>query len=56
MDFSRYLVALCIRRAELSGLKELPGSAKDNLAPLVLLAPWMATTPLSRAIDKFEDA
>ncbi len=56
MDVSEYLVTLCIRRAELSGLKELPGSAKDNLTPLVLLAPWMATTPLSREIDKFEDA
>ena len=56
MDVKDYLVTLCIRRAELSGLKELPGSTKDHLTPLVLLAPWMATTPLSKAIDKFEDA
>ena len=56
MDVKDYLVTLCIRRAELSGLKELPGSTKDKLTPLVLLAPWMATTPLSKAIDKFEDA
>ncbi len=56
MDVTDYLVTMCIRRAELSGLKELPGGAKDKLTPLVLLAPWMATTPLSRAIDKFEDA
>ena len=56
MDVKDYLVTLCIRRAELSGLKELPGSTKDQLTPLVLLAPWMATTPLSKAIEKFEDA
>jgi len=56
MDVADYLVTLCIRRAELSGLKELPGSTKDRLTPLVLLAPWMATSPLSKAIDKFEDA
>lgn len=56
MDVQEYLVTLGIRPAELSGLKELPGSTKDRLTPLVLLAPWLATTPLSRAIDKFEDA
>ncbi len=56
MDVTEYLVTLCIRRAELSGLKEIPGSTKDRLTPLVLLAPWMATYPLSKAIDKFEDA
>lgn len=56
MNVSDYLVTLCIRRAELSGLKELPGATKDKLTPLVLLAPWLSTTPLSKAIDKFEDA
>lgn len=56
MDVSDYLVTLCIRPAELSGLKELPGHTKDHLTPLVLLAPWMATSPLSRAIQKFEEA
>ncbi|TJZ86180.1 beta family protein [Paracoccus hibiscisoli] len=56
MEVTEYLVTLCIRRAELSGLKELPGSTKDRLTPLVLLAPWLSTSPLSKAIDKFEDA
>ncbi|WP_312530119.1 beta family protein [Paracoccus sp. (in: a-proteobacteria)] len=56
MEVTDYLVTLCIRRAELSGLKQLPGSTKDRLTPLVLLAPWMATSPLSKAIDKFEEA
>ena len=56
MDVQEYLVTLGIRPAELSGLKELPGSTKDRLTPLVLLAPWLATTPLSRALDKFEEA
>lgn len=56
MDVQDYLVTLGIRPAELSGLKELPGGTKDRLTPLLLLAPWLATTPLSRALDKFEDA
>lgn len=56
MDVQEYLVTLGVRPAELSGLKELPGSSKDRLTPLILLAPWLATTPLSRALDKFEDS
>lgn len=56
MEVTDYLVTLCIRRAELSGLKELPGSTKDRLTPVILVAPWLATTPLSKALDKFEDA
>ena len=56
MDVQEYLVTLGIRPAELSGLKELPGSTKDALTPLVLLAPWLATIPLSRALDKFEES
>lgn len=56
MDVQEYIVTLGIRPAELSGLKELPGTTKDRLTPMVLLAPWLATTPLSRALDKFEEA
>ncbi|WP_068082429.1 beta family protein [Polycladidibacter stylochi] len=56
MDVQEYLVTLGIRPAELSGLKELPGTTKDRLTPLVLLAPWLATSPLSRALDKFEES
>lgn len=56
MDVHEYLVTMGIRPAELSGLKELPGSTKDRLTPVVLLAPWLATTPLSRALDKFEES
>lgn len=56
MDVQEYLVTLGVRPAELSGLKELPGGTKDRLTPLLLLAPWLATTPLSRALEKFEEA
>ncbi|XSG82495.1 MAG: beta family protein [Methyloligella sp. ZOD6] len=56
MEVHDYLVTLGVRPAELSGLKELPGSTKDRLTPLLLLAPWLATTPLSRALDKFEES
>lgn len=54
MNVHEYLVTLGIRPAELSGLKELPSSTKDALTPLVLIAPWMSTSPLSRALEKFE--
>lgn len=56
MDVHDYVVTVGIRPAELSGLKELPGSTKDRLTPVVLLAPWLATSPLSKALDKFEEA
>ncbi|RYF05753.1 MAG: hypothetical protein EOO77_28040 [Oxalobacteraceae bacterium] len=56
MDIQDYLVTLGVRPAELRGLKELPGGTKDRLRPLLLLAPWLATSPLSRALKKFEDA
>lgn len=56
MDIQDYLVTLGVRPAELRGLKELPGGTKDRLRPLLLLAPWLATSPLSRALEKFEDA
>jgi len=56
MNGQEYLVTLCVRPADLTGLKELPGITKDRLRPLVLLAPWLATIPLSCAFDKFEDA
>jgi len=56
MDVQDYLVTLCIRPAEMSGLKELPGATKDRITPLVLLAPWLGTTPLTRALEKFEES
>lgn len=56
MDIQDYLVTLGVRPAELRGLKELPGGTKDRLRPLLLLAPWLATSPLTRALEKFEDA
>ena len=56
MDIQEYLVTLSVRPAELSGLKELPGATKDALTPLLLLAPWLGTSPLSRALDKFEES
>lgn len=56
MDIEDYLVTISVRPAELRGLKELPGGTKDRLRPLLLLAPWLATYPLARALEKFEDA
>jgi len=55
MDVQEYLATLCIRPAELNAIKELPGGTKDALTPLILLAPWLSTSPLTRALDKFEE-
>lgn len=56
MEFNEYFVTIGVRPAELSGLKELPSSTKDRITPILLLAPWLGTSPLSRAIDKFEES
>ncbi len=56
MSINGYVATLCIRRAEMTGLKELPGGTKDRITPVLLLAPWLATSPLSKAIEKFEEA
>jgi hypothetical protein len=56
MEVQEYLATLCVRQAELKGLKFLPGPSKDALTPVLLLAPWLNTSPLTRAIDKFEDS
>ena len=52
----KYVATLGIRLAEMSGLKELPDVTKDSLTPIALLAPWLTATPLSRALDKFEES
>lgn len=51
-----YIVTLGIRPAEMSGLQELPGKTKDRLTPLFLLAPWMGTEPLHRALGRAQKA
>lgn len=52
----KYVATLGIRIAEMSGLKELPDITKDSLTPIALLAPWLTATPLSRALDRFEES
>ena len=56
MKIHEYVATLGVRPAELSGLKELPGNTKDHITPVLLLAPWLATSPLERALDKFEES
>ena len=56
MEISEYFATLCIRRSELVGLQQLPGASKDRITPIMLLAPWLGTSPLERAIQKFEEA
>ena len=41
-EFSnRYYPTICIRRAEMKGLENLPVSEKELMLPIVLLAPWL---------------
>lgn len=56
MEISGYFATLCIRPAEMRALQELPALTKDNITPIVLLAPWSTSNPLSKAIDRFEQA
>lgn len=54
MDVQKYVVTLGMRPAEMSGLGELPGATKDMLTPVLLLAPWLTSKTLSKALEKFE--
>lgn len=51
-----YFATLAIRASEMNGLEYLPGSTKDALVPVVLLAPWGASRTLEQAIERFERA
>lgn len=51
-----YFATLAIRASEMNGLEYLPGSSKDVLVPVVLLAPWVASRTLEQAIERFERA
>jgi hypothetical protein len=39
--FDRYYPTICIRRAEMKALEMLPASEKQQMMPIVLLAPWL---------------
>lgn len=51
-----YVPTLAIRPSEMNGLQNLPGPTKDALQPCFLLAPWVNSGSLDKAIDRIEKA
>ena len=52
----RYVPTLSVRASEMNGLEFLPSATKDRLTPCFLLAPWVNSISLVRAIDRIERA
>ena len=57
-DFLRYKYCstLAVRPSELKGLEFLPDETKDRLLPCFLLAPWVNSNTLERAVERIEQA
>lgn len=52
----QYVPTLSVRASEMNGLEFLPGLTKDRMVPCFLLAPWVNSNSLTRAIDRIERA
>ncbi|MCY4261628.1 MAG: beta family protein [Rhodobacteraceae bacterium] len=50
-----YVPTLAIRPCEMKGLEFLDDAAKNRMTPCFLLAPWVNTHALERAMDKIEN-
>lgn len=51
-----YVPTLAIRQSEMNGLERLPGATKDRIQPTFLLAPWVGSSELMKAIDRIRKA
>lgn len=51
---ARYIPTIFLRNSELSAVRELPDSTKDQLTPIFCLKPWATTKYLAKAVDKIE--
>ncbi|MCY4034869.1 MAG: hypothetical protein OXF24_05810 [Hyphomicrobiales bacterium] len=51
-----YVPTLAMRPSEMKGLEFLSGKIKDRMTPCILLAPWVGTSSLKRAIERAEKA
>ena len=52
----QYVPTLSVRASEMNGLEFLPSATKDRLLPCFLLAPWVNSSSLERAIDRIQRA
>ena len=51
-----YVPTLAIRASEMVGLEYLPGATKDRMTPCILLAPWLNSSSLDKAMDRVHKA
>lgn len=51
-----YVPTLAIRPSEMRGLEFLPKEVKNRITPCILLAPWVSSKSLKRAIERVERA
>ncbi|MDI2091640.1 beta family protein [Commensalibacter oyaizuii] len=51
-----YVPILSLRPSEMNALEYLPDLAKDNMTPVILLAPWMNSKTLNQAIERVQRA
>ena len=51
-----YVPTLALRASEMNGLEKLFGPTKDRIQPLFLLAPWVKSNSLGKAIERIEKA
>lgn len=56
MSSNNYVPTLAIRPSEMRALESLPKEIKNQITPCILLAPWVHTTSLKRAIERIEGA
>ena len=54
LENKSYVPTLAIRASEMNGLEFLPGATKDRMTPCILLAPWVNSRTLERAIDRVQ--
>lgn len=51
----RYYPTICVRRAEMRAMKQLPLSEKEKMLPIVLLAPWLNSILFDNTIKIIRD-
>lgn len=52
--FERYYPTICIRRAEMKAMENLPDSEKRLMLPIVLLAPWLNSISFENTFNVLE--
>ena len=56
ISYTDYFFTFSVTPQPLNALRQLSENTKDLITPVVLLAPWLSTCPLSNTLVKFEEA